>query len=201
MAIRLNYLHIEKTQKPHAHGWHDKNMLVLHETVTPNMPGLKDILSVEIELANRDYGIHGMNDAEGNMAWAYGCGLAVFYHAGGVNLMSDGIEQVSMIPAMIDKKIITRSQAYKMWLANTKQLTATAMMISAWHNTLPNERPIVRCNGTGTRPGICSHWDVSQYHKESDGHWDCQPHDKGGHYPLGHVIELAKSFVHFGYRF
>lgn len=201
MAIRLNYLHIEKTQRPHAHGWHDKNMLVLHETVTPNMPGLKDILSVEIALANRDYGIHGLNDAGGNMAWAYGCGLAVFYQAGGVNTQSDGIEQISMIPAMIDRKIINRLQAYKMWLSRIEQLIATAKMISAWHNTSPKERPIMRCDGSGNHPGVCSHWDVSQHHKESDGHWDCQPHDKGGHYPLAHVIELAKSFQHFGYRF
>lgn len=201
MAQRLNYLHIEKTQKPHAHGYNDKHMLVLHETVTPNMPGLADIIAVETELANRDYGIHGMTDLEGNMAWAYGCGLAVFWHAGGVNLVSNGIEQVSLIPSLIVKGVLTRDQAYKQWLSQTKQLAATAMMISAWSNTVPSERPIRYCDGSGNYPGVTSHYNVSQHHPESQGHWDCQPHDQGGHYPLGHVIEMARAFVEFGYRF
>jgi len=198
---RLNYLHIEKTQQPHAHGWHDKHMLVLHETVTKDMPGLNDIVLVEKELASRDYGIHGMNDAEGNMAWAYNCGLAVFWHAGGVNLVSCGIEQVSLIPALIANGTITREQGYKYWLARTLQLTATAKMIAAWHNTVPKERPIRYCDGSGNHPGVTSHFNVSQHHPESQGHWDCQPHDQGGHYPLGHVIQLAQSMVSFGYRF
>lgn len=198
---RLNYLHIEQTQRPHNHGFHDKNICVLHETVTPDMPGLKDIISVERALASRDYGIHGLNDFEGLMAWAYNCGRAVFWHAGGINTVSNGIEQVSLIPAQIQKGIITRHQAYVQWLNRERQLLATAKMISAWHNTLPRDRPIVRCDGSGNHEGICSHWDVSQHHPESDGHWDCQPYDRGGHYPLAHVIELAKGLVKFGYRF
>lgn len=196
---RLHYYHTEHLMKPHVHGEHDKFMAILHETITPDMPGLADIESVEKGLAARDYGIHGMNDRDGNMAWAYGLGRAIFYHAGGVNAESIGIEQVSMIPSLIQNKILTNEQAHKHWLARTKQLHATAIQLSAWHNTDPHKHVLTRSNGITS--GVCSHWDVSQHHPESQGHWDCRPVDRGGHYPLWLVIHLAQSYVHFGYKF
>lgn len=198
-ATALVYTHTEHLMAPHVHGTHAKDMMVLHETISHDVSGIGDIMGVEEDLARRDYGIHGMNDQEGHMAWAHGLVLALFYHAGGVNERACGIEQVSFIPSLIQAKTITREQGYKMWLARSKQLMATAEMISAWHLQNPTQRPLKRSNGN--QPGVCSHWDVSQHHAESEGHWDCQPHDKGGHYPIGHVIEMAKGLTHFGYHF
>lgn len=198
---RLHYIHTEHIMAPHVHGHSIKTMLVLHETVSPDILGLTDILGVENDLARRDYGIHDMTDKEGHIAHAYGLGDALFYHCGGVNLEADGLEQVSLIPALIQGGHITREQGFKMWTARTQQLVATAKVVSAWHNTDPKNRPLVRSNGLRTSPGVCSHWDVSQHYSESQGHWDCQPHDKGGHYPLAHVIAMAKGYQHYGYHF
>lgn len=197
--MRLHYLHTEHLMQPHVHGTHNKDLAVLHETVSPDMIGLADIEGVENDLAKRDYGIHGMSDLEGNMAWAYGLGKAIFYQAGGVNERSIGIEQVSNIPSLIVAKKLTRDQAYKMWLHREKQLAATAKLLAAWHNSDPKNHPLVYSNGD--HPGVTSHWDVSQHHSESQGHWDCQPHDKGGHYPMGFVIHSAIGFAKLGWKF
>lgn len=197
--MRLHYLHTEKLLASHAHGTHAKDLAVLHETVSRDLPGLADIEGVENDLAKRDYGIHGMTDAEGNMAWAYNLGKAVFWHCGGVNERSIGIEQVSYIPALIQQKTITREQGYKMWLSRERQLQATAKLLAAWHNVDPKGHPLVYSNGL--HPGVTSHWDVSQHFSASQGHWDCQPHDKGGHYPMGHVISLAKAYAVAGWKF
>lgn len=202
MAVqKLYYTHLEHMMASHNHGHSVKHHLVLHETVTPDIVGLVDIWSVASSLAKRDYGIHGMTDKEGHIAHAYGLGEAIFYHAGGLNTTSCGLEQVSLIPALIQNKTITKDQAWKMWLARSAQLVATAKYISAWHNTDPKNRPLRRSNGTEKSWGVCSHWDVSQHYAASDGHWDCQPHDKGGHYPLAHVIAMAVGYQHFGYHF
>lgn len=199
MITRLHYTHIEHIVASDVHGTSDKDLLVLHETVSPDIKGMGDINGVVAYLDKIGYGIHGMVDKEGHKAWAYGLGEAIFYHAGGVNTRSCGIELVSLIPAMIEKRIITKEQGWNMWLDRRAQLVSTAQMISAWHNTDPRRRPLKRSNGN--QPGVCSHWDVSQRHTESLGHWDCQPHDKGGHFPLGHVIEMAQGYAHYGYRF
>lgn len=196
---RLHYLHTEHIMAPHVHGTHLKDMMVLHETVSPNLTGLRDIIGVENYLAGLDYGIHDMNDAEGNIAHAYGLGDAIFYHAGGVNERACGLEQVSIIPALIENHKITMEHAFNMWMSQPKQLVATAKIISAWHNTDPKNRPLIRSNGL--HPGVCSHWDVSQHFKASLGHWDCRPADKGGYYPLNHVIAMAKGYSHYGYHF
>ena len=95
---------------PHAHGRHPKDLIVLHETVSHDVPGLSDIMGVEQYLAAKDYGIHGCVDKEGNIAWAYGLGNAIFWQCGGVNERSVGIEQVSYV--MVDQKtnpIVRRS--------------------------------------------------------------------------------------------
>jgi len=196
---RLQYYHTEHILASDVHGVHHKDSFVCHETVSGDIVGLSDITGTVNYLDKIGYGIHGMVDKEGHMAWAYGLGEALFYHAGGVNERATGCELVSLIPAMIAKKVITREQGWEMWLHRGAQLTALAKMISAWHNSDPKRRPLVRSNSL--HPGVCSHWDVSQHFSASKGHWDCQPHDKGGHFPLGHVIEMAKGYVHYGYHF
>lgn len=165
-----------------VHYRHHKDMIVLHETVSPDYPGLKDIKEVENYLANKGYGIHGMTDAEGNIAWARGFGNAVFYHAGGVNERAIGIEQVADTPH--DSPFSYHSY----WEKRTQELRATSKLVAAICRTW--NIPLRFSNGDS--PGITSHWNVSQIYRESQGHWDCHPRHLGGYYPIIWVINQAK---------
>jgi hypothetical protein len=176
-----------------THGIHPKDMFVSHETVSYNLPGLRDVEGIENVLKGEGYWIHGITDMEAHRAWNKGHGNAVFYHAGGVNERAVGCENISEIPILILAKKITNVQAHDMWMKRDHQLNALAMMIACWHNADKKEHPLIRSNGNS--PGVCSHWDVSQHHKESEGHWDCRPFDKGGHFPLAHTIALAKHLA------
>lgn len=198
-GIKLHYLNTSDMMKHSSHGTHAKDMAVLHETVSPDLPGLSDITQVESYLAEIGYGIHGMTDLEGHMAWAYGHGNDIFYHAGGVNSRAIGIEQVSYIPMLLQKKQLTVAQAASHWKARTNQLHATAKVLAAWHNVSPSTHVLKRSDGT--KPGVTSHWEVSQHFPESEGHTDCWPVDRGGYFPLIEVIDLAKSFAKLGYHF
>jgi hypothetical protein len=178
--------------KDHAHGFHNKDLIVLHETVSGDIPGWKDIDSIESYLASKDYGIHGMTDAEGNIAWAYGLGKAIFWQAGGVNERSVGIEQVSNIMLRSPSNAVRR----KLWVARNKQLRATAKLVAAISYT--HKIPLVASDGT--KPGVTSHWDVSQHFAASDGHTDCWPVNKKGYFPLNEVIWLARAYKAAGSR-
>lgn len=191
--MKLAYLSTSEIVAKHVHGRHHKDMVVLHETVSPDAPGFKDILNVENYLAGKDYAIHGMDDAEGNIAWALGYGDAIFYHAGGVNERSIGIEQVSRV--MLESP--SNSIRAHIWAARQKQLRATARLLATISNVW--KIPLVYSNGLS--PGITSHWDVSQYFPASEGHTDCFPVHKGGYYPILAVINFAKGLAKLGYRF
>lgn len=178
-----------------SHGHHEKHMFVCHETVSYNVKGLADILGVEGVLKRKGYGIHGMTDKDGHKCWAHGMGNAIFWHAGDVNDVAVGCENVSEIPILVEAKKLTHAQAWQMWLQRHQQLSALAIIIACWHNASPNNHPLQRSDGKIHSPGICSHWDVSQHYVSSGGHWDCWPHDKGGYFPLAHVIDLAKHYA------
>lgn len=190
---KIKIINTHDLMEPHVHGYHEKDLFVLHETVSKDVPGISDIMSVEKYLADKDYGIHGMTDLEGNIAWALGLGNAIFWQAGGVNERSAGCEQVSYIPYLIQKGYITLAHAAQLWNARTLQLNATGRLIAAWHNVSPQDRPLAYSNGT--MPGITSHWDVSQHFPASEGHTDCWPIHRGGYFPLLKVIQLAKNYV------
>lgn len=176
-------------QHPNAvHGRHGKDMIVLHETISSDIPGLADIKGVENYLANKEFGIHGMTDKEGNIAWAHGFGNAVFWHCGGVNERSIGIEQVSFPPSNVQE-----AKAY--WAGRSKQIRATAKLVAAIANTwkIP-----LRYSG-GDAPGVTSHWSVSKIYPASQGHTDCYPIHLGGYYPAIKVIQMAKIYKAAGY--
>ena len=198
---KLLYYNTASLTKPHIQGKHRKTLMVLHETVSGDLAGLADILGVERYLAKLDYGIHGMTDAEGHCAWSYGQGNAIFWQAGGVNDISDGIEQVSNIPLLLQKRIITKEQAWHKWLARERQLEATAKVLACWHNSDPKNHPLVFVDGSGKHKGVTSHWNVSRFHKESEGHSDCWPHHLGGYYPILLVIHMAQGYAKLGYHF
>jgi len=198
---KLNYYNTHDLMVKEAHGSQTKTLAVLHETVSPDIAGLSDITGVENYLASIGYGIHGMTDLEGHMAWAYGLGNAIFWQAGGVNEMSIGIEQVSYIPAQLANKSITLAQAKARWQARDKQLHATAKLLACWHNVSPTNHRLEYVDGTGTHKGVTSHWDVSQHHPESEGHTDCWPVPHGGYYPILEVIDFAKTYAKLNYHF
>jgi hypothetical protein len=194
-TTRAATIDISQVMASLAHGTHKKHMFVCHETVSYNVTGLADILGVENVLKREGYGIHGLTDREGHKCWAHGHGNAIFWHAGDVNDVAVGVENISEIPILIQAKKITHEQAHEMWLQRPAQLTALAILIACWHNSSPENHPLKRSNGKIESHGVCSHWDVSQHYKSSGGHWDCWPHDKGGYFPLAHVLSLAKHYA------
>lgn len=192
----MKYLNTHDLMKPHAHGFAHKDLIVLHETVSGDIVGLGDILGVEKYLASKDYGIHGMTDLEGNIAWAAGLGRAIFWQAGGVNEHSIGIEQVSNVMLKSPLNSVRR----KIWVARNTQLRATAKLIAAISRS--QGIPIQYTDGKpGSKAGITSHWDISQWNTASEGHTDCWPVHKGGYYPILEVIQLAKIYYAAGVKF
>ena len=182
---KLQFVNTSAIMHDHVHGYHDKDLVVLHETISPDAPGLKDIWAVERYLADKDYGIHGMTDLEGNIAWTAGLGRAVFWQAGGVNERSVGIEQVS-----------TGDTSGAYWIGRNKELRATAKLLAAIHNTW--KIPLVFSDGH--TPGVTGHWCVSQWSPASKGHTDVHPRHLGGNYPLLSVIQVARAYAKLGYR-
>lgn len=196
---KISVRNISTQMRPVSHGDHLKDMFVCHETITPDALGWGDIDGVLRGLRGEGYGIQGMTDLEGHKAWTLSNSDWVLYHAGGVNSRAVGVENVSIIPLLIQRHNLTNEQAHERWLSRVKQLDALAMLMCGWHNADKQQHPLIRSNGDSR--GVCSHWDVSQHHKESLGHWDCRPYDKGGHFPLAHVIAKARLLADAGYKF
>lgn len=195
MGPTLRYKDTSAWMAHHTHGaFSPKTGIVLHETVSHDIPGWADIDDVELFLAAKNYGIHGMTDAEGHIAWAYGLGSAIFWQAGGANSPTIGIEQVSDIMIRSPKNTVRR----KIWTARQAQLRATAKLIAAIHNTKPHDIPLKFWDGSPGGKGITAHYCISQHHKESEGHTDCWPVHLGGYYPMFEVIYLAKTYAATG---
>lgn len=195
MKHKISCINIAPAMAGLSHGTQEKHLFACHETVSYNVPGLSDILGVEHVLHDEGYGIHGLTDQDGHKAWARGDENAVFWHAGDVNGVAVGVENISEIPILIQAQKITHAQAHHMWMQRTSQLSSLAILMACWHNLAPRNHPLRRSDGRIESHGVCSHWDVSQHYASSGGHWDCWPFDKGGYFPLDHVIELAKHYA------
>jgi hypothetical protein len=183
----LKILNLTPTMRPCVHGRHPKDLVVLHETVSPNVAGSSDIEGVARYLAQKGYGIHGITDNDGNIAWALGLGDAVFWQAGGVNERSIGIEQVSNV-----MQGASSNEARKqVWLTMTKELAATSRLLAEISTVW--KIPLVYSDGD--HPGVTTHWSVSQHHPESEGHTDCWPVHLGGYFPALQVIQMAKNVL------
>ena len=147
-----------------------KDMIVLHETVSHNRPGEGDIRSVAAFLDETGLEIHGIIDKEAFSGWAYDR-QAIYDHAasgdGNVNTRSVGFELVK------------------------RQLDEVARWC-AWLSTV---EPIPLRFSKGASPGITTHWNVSEYWLNGDGHWDCWPIHMGGHFPALYVVNKAQQIL------
>jgi len=192
-------MNIGPAQADNVHGRHDKSMIVLHETVSPDYAGWRDVVQTSDFLDNKNYGIHGVVDLEGHIAWAYKYGNAIFYHAissgsqgnGLVNTRSIGIELISRV--MLDKP--DNLSRWRAWWARSPQIEAAAKLIA----TVARFHGIPLVPSDSSRPGITSHWQVSKRWGVSGGHWDCWPKTSGGYFPMTRVIDRAKYYQSKGY--
>lgn len=197
-------LNIAEVQRDNVHGRHPKIGVVLHETVSPQIPkSMKDIINVSTFLDNEDYGIQGITDNDGKCAWAKGLGQAIFYHAassgtkhhGMANTNFMGIEQISRV--MLDYR--DRTSRIRAWLHMENELNITAKLIACAARA--HGWPIVDNPGNTMLPGVTTHWEVTRYNGVVGGHTDCWPSHLGGYYPKRMVIKLAKRYYALGYRF
>src|SRR5580765_1791748 len=88
-------VNIGPEQRDAMHGRHNKDQIILHETVSYNQAGLVDIRGTSNFLGRTRhdgvlYGIHGITDAEGHKGWANGYGDANFYHCASSGLKGSG---------------------------------------------------------------------------------------------------------------
>ncbi len=192
-------LNIAAEQADNVHGRADKDIIVLHETVSPDYPGWADVKQTSAYLDAKDYGIHGVVDLEGNVAWAHGLGTAVFWHTassgakgnGLINTRAIGIELVSRVMLTA----ADNTQRWKIWWQRDRQIDATAKLLSWVANA--HDIPLRVSDGTG--PGITTHWQVTNTFGVIGGHVDCWPRHLGGYFPLLRTIERAKFFRKLGY--
>lgn len=188
MAVKRPPVDVDLRPYTKAHGHSAKSLVVLHETVSGDAPGVSDIVGPSAFLAKAGLGIHLVVDAEGKSGWCYDP-EALLYHCasngGNVNTRSIGIEQVSRIP--LEPSVLRP----RLWLKRRRQLRRVAEWLAWLHQT--EGIPLVYSDGS--KPGITTHWDVSHTYDVPGGHWDCWPVKKGGHYPVHYVIALARKIV------
>lgn len=169
-----------------------KELIVCHETISGDAPGVGDIVNPMRYMDGKGLEVHGSIDREGNCGWA-GDAKAIFDHAasrgskgdGRVNTRSVGFELVSRIP--VEPSVLR----FRLWQARRKQLDTLAH----WCAWLHQEEGIPLRYSDSSRPGITSHWDVSQTWGVTHGHWDCKPKHRGGHFPLLYVVQKARNIV------
>lgn len=201
--LKIN-LDIWPDQDQSAHGEHDKIGIVLHETVSPQiMNSISDVKGVSEYVGRVGYGIHGITDNDGNIAWCKGHGKAVLYHTsssgtihkGSANSNFIGIEQISDV--MVKYK--TQAARTKAWLGMDKELNATAKLIACIvraHKMTFDDNP-----GNTMKHGITTHYEVTYFNGVGGGHVDCHPTHLGGYYPKRLVIRLAKRYYKLGWHF
>jgi len=191
MHVRIKVdLNIAPVVRDDIHGHADKSLIVLHETVSPNYPGLADLIQTSNYLDSKGLGVHGVTDIDGNLAWAVGERRAILYHAasgeGRVNTRSIGIEQVSRV--MLD--LPDNYSRWRKWWGQGKQIDILAQLLAFLSHT---EGIPLRYSNASV-PGITSHWDVSRTYNVPGGHWDCWPKHRGGYYPILRVIDEAVKY-------
>ncbi len=188
-------LNIGPEQSDNCHGRAPKDLLVLHETVSPDYKGLADIRGVSQYLDAKDYGIHSIIDLEANFAWAYGLRDCVFWHtdssgnkgSGRVNTRGIGLELISNVMLRSPKNSVRRA----IWAARKAQLRKAAQLAA----TLNSLIGLPLDYSDGSKPGITTHWEVTQHYGVPGGHTDCWPVHRGGYFPALNIIYMARAYA------
>jgi hypothetical protein len=166
-----------------SHGSYKKSLIVLHETISHDYPGLKDLIGVGGYLGHVGYGIHIINDFEGNSAAvAPQHETDIYYHASSGTLHANtrgiGIEQISMHTGVN-------------WWKRATQLHKTAR----WCAYLCKKHGIRPIYDPSCTNGICGHADVTRAGDVSGGHTDCTYPA----YPTKQVALLARNYMRLGW--
>jgi hypothetical protein len=164
-----------------AHGHAMKTLIVLHQTISPDVKGIGDVKGVGHYLDTKGYDIHVITDVEGlSGAVKPEDETAIFWHCQGANTESIGIEQVSY-----------KTGDPKYWWRRAKQLHKTAR----WCAYLCKKHGIPPVYDPYAKRGICGHYDVTQARGIPGGHTDCQYPN----YPTKWVANAAKTYMKLGW--
>lgn len=168
-----------------SHGTGKKNLIVLHQTISPDYVGVKDVVGVGGYLSHVGYGIHIITDQEGNSgAVAPDHETDIYYHAQSGSLLANtrgiGIEQISYKNAQ---------SGY--WWKRAKQLHKTAR----WCAYLCKKHGIPCVYDPSCRAGIVGHADVTRAGQVPGGHTDCEYPN----YPTHWVVAAAKTYMKLGW--
>lgn len=204
--LKIN-LNIADAQRDNVHGMAPKTGFIFHETVSPQVPNsMADLKSVSDFLDNKDYGIHGIADNDGLLAWAYGLARAIFYHtdstgakgSGHANTNKIGIECISRV--MLDYK--SRAARIKAWLHMDKEINTVAKLVACAARANNMGLKSLKNNDGDTRQwGTTTHWEVTQFFGVRGGHVDAWPVKKGGYFPKGLILTLARRYYLAGWSF
>jgi hypothetical protein len=170
-----------------------KELIVCHETVSYNAPGIVDEKNVAAYMDKVGLEIHGIIDAEAHSAWCYDA-TAIYDHAasgsGNVNTRGIGFELVSEIP------MLKPGLRFDAWRRRRKQLNKLA----EWCAYLHVAEGIPLRYSDGRRAGITTHWSVSKTFLGGHGHWDCWPKHVGGlgYFPVMYVVRKAQQLLEDG---
>lgn len=191
MALTLkDFFHPGKVRRPRVdlrmqfapNGKAAKTLIVLHQTISPDLPGIVDIENVSAYLKHVDYGIHVIVDRDGNSgAVDPDLETAIYWHCKGANDIGIGIEQVSYKTAV---------PGY--WWPRFRQLCKTAR----WCAYLAKRHGIPLVYDPHGVKGICGHADVTRARGIAGGHTDCQYPN----YPTKWVVRAAAWYARFGWR-
>jgi len=167
-----------------------KDMIVLHETVSPDYTGLSDILQTSEYLGRNGLGVHGVVDAEGYLGWAYGHRSAILYHTasngGNINTRAIGIELVSRV--MLD--LPDNEGRFRRWWQRRAQLDQVAQLLAYLSHV--DGIPLVYT--IGNKKGVTTHWSITRTYGVSGGHVDAWPRHEGGYFPLLRVLGEARRY-------
>jgi hypothetical protein len=192
-------LDIWPQQRAAAHGSNTKDLFVFHETVSPDAPGLSDITGVSGYLSREGYGIHGILDAEGHLAWCVGHSSELFYHATStgakdqaharVNTRGIGLELISNIPLIAgtpqEPRLLRQTRA---WAKRQIQLHRAARVLE-WQSRV-HHFPLILSEGA--TPGVTTHYQITMHFGVPGGHTDCHPIHLGGYFPIKKIIRRAR---------
>jgi len=151
-------------------------LLVAHDTESPNAPGIQDLEAIRAWFSNPNAqaSANYVDDAQGNVLQMVDPATLKAWHVAYFNQWAIGVEQVG-------------HASQTTW--PLLQVEATARIFAHWATTygIPIRRGKVS-GCTIIRPGIVYHSDLGLC---GGGH-----HDPGDHYPIGLLIHLTKLYAH-----